>query len=802
MSKKMMLINSTDDESRIAIVDNNILQEMLIEHRSREQLKGNIYKAVAVQIQTSLQAAFVDFGLEKHGFLPKNEINPALYSNKNSSQRNSIQSRLRVGQPVMVQVTREAVDNKGAALTTNVSLPGRFMVLMPHSDKGGVSRKIEDATERDRLKGFLSGIQSEEHAVIIRTAGVGRSLIELKKDYTNLKRKWESIKNNYDAAQKASLIHEEDDVVIRTLRDYYSEDIEEIWVDNPEVFQKALEFMKDVAPRRQNDLRLFVDERSLFATYKIEKQVEQLTLRSVPLKSGGSIVIDQTEALVAIDVNSGRSNQEKSNDSTAQRTNLEAAEEILRQLRLRNLGGLIVIDFIDMEMDSARKKVEDLLHAGKSGDKAKLSFSEISKFGLMEMSRQRLSVGISRTVESTCPTCDGKGSIPTQLAATNLIIRCVREIAAKGNVLRIEVVLPLDLANYLHNKRRESIMDLELEFGIKVYLTADPNLVIFDESQIKTFFKSKKSQVTMVNPTLPHKPKQQEKEKQKGRKKEPSANIQEKEPTPTSAETTKTEPTPKVATKEGKSELKTSTKETRKKTDLPRYETSVDQDKYEEPVDQVLATGCLFKDVEKIEEEKLDEITKAFRNRLKGKINNEAPLRIGGKYLWRQKEDIAEKKEQKEKKQFKGQSKTETDSKTSKPKEKTASSPTKKETKSVAKKTGKSTAKKSTKPATKKSSSTGTAQPTTSKKRATKAAPEKETAKVTTKKNTTETTAREKTANKAVTKKKVSRENAAKKQQKTKSGEKDTAKKTAGTTKKSQARRANSKTKKVDKKEK
>ncbi|MCP4295079.1 MAG: Rne/Rng family ribonuclease, partial [Proteobacteria bacterium] len=419
--------------------------------------------------------------------------------------------------PVMVQVTREAVDNKGAALTTNISLPGRFMVLMPHSDKGGVSRKIEDGAERDRLKAFLSGIQSEEHAVIIRTAGVGRSLIELKKDYTILKRTWENIKDTFDETDKPGLVHEEDDVVIRTLRDYYSEDIEEIWVDNPETFQKSLEFMKDVAPRRQNDLKLFVDERSLFATYHIEKQVEQLTSRSVALKSGGSIVIDQTEALVAIDVNSGRSNQERNNDDTAQRTNLEAAEEVLRQLRLRNLGGLIVIDFIDMETDKARKKVENVLHEGKPRDKAKLSFSEISKFGLIEMSRQRLSVGISRTVESACPTCDGKGTIPTQMAATNLIIRCIREIAAKGNVLRVEAELPLELANHLHNIRRDSIMDLELEFGITIHLVANPTQIVFDESNIKTIFKRRKSTVKMDSFPEPIK---QEKGKKKGQKKE------------------------------------------------------------------------------------------------------------------------------------------------------------------------------------------------------------------------------------------------------------------------------------------
>ena len=447
MTKKIMLINESDDESRVAIVEDNLLQEMLIEHRTKEQIKNNIYKGKVVQIQTSLQAAFVDFGNKKHGFLPNSEINVSMLSRRNVGAYAPIQKKLKEGQAILVQVTKEAVDQKGAALTMNIMLPGRFMVLMPNSNKGGVSKKIDSAEERERLKSFLSGIDSEKHAVIIRTAGQDRNLIELKKDYTVLKKTWEDVERNFDSLDGPGLVLDEPDVISRTLRDYYTEELTEVWVDHPETFQKVLQFLKQTSPRKQKDLKLFVGDRSLFSTYKIERQVEQLTSRNVKLKSGGSIVIDQTEALVAIDVNSGKSNQEDDLDATALRTNMEAAKEIARQLRLRNLGGLIVIDFIDMENEPANRKVEEELKSAMERDKAQRKFNPISQFGLLELSRQRLNVGISNIVESDCPTCHGKGKIPSRLASTNLILRSIRETAAKGNLIKIEGDLPLELAN-------------------------------------------------------------------------------------------------------------------------------------------------------------------------------------------------------------------------------------------------------------------------------------------------------------------------------------------------------------------
>ncbi len=631
MSKKIILINETDDESRIAIVIDNVLQEMLIEHIVSEQTKNNIYKAVVVQIQPSLQAAFVDYGEKKHGFLPNNEINLNLSSNKKFHRSDSINQKLKIGQELMVQVTREPADHKGAALTSNITLPGRFMVLMPNTKKGGISKKIDDVKERERLKNFLTGIESEEHSVIIRTAGIGRSLAELKKDYTALKKIWEDLQKSFKNQKKAELILEEADMVTRTLRDYYTEDVEEIWVDNPETFQKALHFLKEVAPRRQKDLKLFVGDRSLFATYNIERQVEQLTSNQVKLKSGGSIVIDQTEALVAIDVNSGKSNQDGNVDSMALRTNLEAADEVARQLRLRNLGGLIVVDFIDMENESYRKQVEEKLENAMRMDKAQTRFNPISQFGLLEMSRERLTVGISSTVESTCPICNGKGKIPSLLASTNLIIRSIREIAAKGNITGIDGELPLALVNNLLNERRQSISDLELEFGISIILRGNPDLLVFNEQLLKPIYDKKQS----YKPPGKKDVSKPEQSRKKGRKQGKDATTQ------------------KVDKKTDRKEIKNdSIKKHKKHQDIESVESQELSVKKDKPVsankskdtddkldgitnNSTIHPSALFTDIRELDQNEMDEITVSFENRLKGKIDNQIPQRIDEKYLWK-----------------------------------------------------------------------------------------------------------------------------------------------------------------------
>jgi len=640
-----MLINETDDEIRVAIAVDNILQEMLIEHRTCEQTKNNIYKGTIVQIQPSLQAAFVDFGSKKHGFLPSSEINPVLFTKKSQKPNSSIQQKIKKSQPVLVQVTREAVDHKGAALTTNISIPGRFMVLMPDSNKSGISKRIEDVEERDRLKSFLSGIDEEKHAVIIRTAGLGRELIELKKDYTALKKTWEEIQKSFHNTNKPGLILEEADVVTRTLRDYYTEEIDEIWVDNPETFQKVLTFLKQVAPRRQKDLKLFVGDRSLFSSYKIERQVEQLTSREVRLPSGGSIVIDQTEALVAIDVNSGKSNQEGDIDATALRTNMEAAREVARQLKLRNLGGLIVIDFIDLEADASRKKVEEELKSAMSRDKAQRKYNPISQFGLLELSRQRLSVGISRTVESVCPTCGGKGRIPTLLASINLIIRSIREMAAKGNLLELEGELPLELANLLLNERRQSITDLELEFGISILLRGNPELTIFNVNQLKPLLEKKKSSNQETQQAKKEGPKQEspkkksrQKEKEQSPKKtedviDETENVELIKPVETVKEQTDQQ-SPESSDEKKVVEKKRSLDKDSKKKDKPSNKRN--RKKPAKEAETSIHPSCLFTDIQELDTEELTEISNAFENRLKGKAENQAPPVIDSKYLWRE----------------------------------------------------------------------------------------------------------------------------------------------------------------------
>ena len=645
MLNKIMLINVSDEESRIAIVEDNVLEEMLIEHQSKEQLKGNIYRSVVDQVQSSVQAAFVDFGVKKHGFLPLSELNYDLIPQQ-GGRRGSIQSRLRPGQSLMVQVTKEAVDHKGASLTTNISLPGRFMVFMPYGSKSGVSKKIEDIEERERLKGFLSGIQSEDSAIIIRTAGYGRSLQELKKDYSEVKKTWEDIQNKYDNARKTELIQEEDDVVSRTLRDYFTEDISEVWVDNPDAYQKALAFLKKSMPRKQKSLKLFVDERSLFSTYHIEKQVEQLTNREVPLRSGGSIVIERTEALVAIDVNSGRSRQESNIDDTAVRTNMEAAEEVGRQLRLRNLGGLIVIDFIDMESGSSRKKVEEKLIECMARDKAQLKFGNISTFGLMEISRQRLAMGISSVVENSCPVCNGKGRIPSLQAATNLILRTIREMAVKGQLSRAEGYLPLDLANYLLNERRQLITDLELEFGIQVSLKVDPQLFVFEPKNIKAYYLDKGFEMTDADSSYKERPRVEPEKKHSRRKEAPKSNK------PDDRERKQEDREVKSEVRERKQEDKERKPSERDRKQGEKNIASkmavAPQDKKNRPPkkpyvaqqDATIHPGCLFQNVKELPVEQLEEISSSFENRVKGIGEEKDSIQIDPKYLWFKTKDV------------------------------------------------------------------------------------------------------------------------------------------------------------------
>ncbi|MGA1824446.1 MAG: Rne/Rng family ribonuclease, partial [bacterium] len=476
MQEKKILISVDGEESRIALIDDGELENLHIELIQKGRIVGNIYKGVVTNIQSAFQAAFVDYGAERKGFLSISDVNLTLYKpslSRPSHGKPPIQTVLKHGQSLMVQVVKEQIGHKGAALTTNISLPGRFLVFMPNSDKGGISKKIENEEQRNRLKDLLKGLENENAAIIVRTAGIDRSLAELKKDYRTLLSRWRKIQVQFKRMSHPGMIYEEQNMVVRTLRDYFTHDIQEVLVNDANAFQQALELFKEVMPRQQKKLRLFVGDQPLFSAYGIEKQIEQLSDNKVPLKSGGSIIIDTTEALVAIDVNSGASKQENKIEETALRTNLEAATEIARQLRLRNLGGLIVIDFIDMDLQRNRKKVVQTLEESLSSDKAKCIVDTISQFGLLEMSRQRIGSELSYKIETVCPTCQGKGSIPSVITSANIILRRIRELAAKGNLMQVSAELPLDLANYLLNEKRDCLRELEQEFDITIQLTAN-----------------------------------------------------------------------------------------------------------------------------------------------------------------------------------------------------------------------------------------------------------------------------------------------------------------------------------------
>lgn len=491
---KRMLINVDGDETRIAIVTGDTLDNLYIEQNSDDRIVGNIYHGVVVKVQTSFQAAFIDYGADRHGFLSLSDLNLNLFKNSNGKRgKVSIDKLLKPGQSVLVQVTRNELGHKGASLTTNISLPGRFLVFMPNSDKGGVSKKIEDAETRTRLKHLLEGLCGEKDSAIIRTVGVNRSPSELKRDFMVLRRKWNQIQETYDNSSGGQLIYEEEDAVVRTLRDYFNDDISEVLIDHAESFQRSREFFRANIPNKQKRLQFYLGDRSLFPAYGIEEQIEQLSSNHVPLPSGGSIVIDPTEALVAIDVNSGRFNQGSSIEETALKTNLEAAEAVARQLRLRNLGGLIVIDFIDMfvekHKDTIIKKLEECLQS----DKAKWTLGQISQFGLLEMSRQRIANALSQETKTVCPTCGGVGMVQSISSLANAVLREIRELAATENLSEISGKIPVELSNFLFNKKRQQLEELELEFGIRIFLLADPTIegAQLPKFEIKTRQKSR-----------------------------------------------------------------------------------------------------------------------------------------------------------------------------------------------------------------------------------------------------------------------------------------------------------------------
>jgi ribonuclease E len=475
-----MLVNAVQEEElRVALVDGQKLYDLSIEIPSREQKKSNIYKGRITRVEPSLEAAFVEYGAQRHGFLPLKEVSKEYFRAQPANQgRLNIKDLLQEGQELIVQVEKEERGNKGAALTTFISLAGRFLVLMPNNPRaGGVSRRIE-GEDRDQMREAMNGLQIPEGmGAIVRTAGVGRSTEELQWDLNNLKTAWDAIVAANDGRPAPFLIFQESDAVTRGLRDYFSDDVGECLIDQPEAFQKAQEYMQRfMPPDAQRKLKLYQDPVPLFTRYQIESQIESAYSHKVTLPSGGSLVIDHTEALVSIDINSARSTRGGDIEATARNTNLEAAEEIARQLRLRDIGGLIVIDFIDMESQANQRAVEDMLRDAVKMDRARIQLGRLSRFGLLELSRQRLRPALSETTHINCPRCGGMGTIRGVESMSLALLRLIGEEARKERTGRVIAQVPVDVATYLMNEKRDWLNQIEARDKVSLVIVPNPHM--------------------------------------------------------------------------------------------------------------------------------------------------------------------------------------------------------------------------------------------------------------------------------------------------------------------------------------
>lgn len=467
-----MLINAEEpEEYRLAIVSGKKLEEFYVETTTRENTRGNIYKGVVVNIQPSLQAAFVDFGTDKNGFLQLPEIHSEYYQHEppEEGKRVRIQDALRPGQELMVQVVKEATPTKGAFLTTYVSLPGRYLVLMPGSKHGGISRQIEDEPQRQRLRQIISELSVPDGIhLIVRTAGENRTKRDLSRDFRYLLRLWKNIKATAQETKAPTLLYQERDLTIRAIRDYFTANIKKIRVDNKEVYKRVKDFMAVVSPRHRWLVKLYKEKRPIFAEYELENQIETIYSNRVRLKSGGFLVIDTTEALVAVDVNSGRSSREKKLWETAFKTNMEAAVEVPRQLRLRDLGGLVVIDFIDMKDRKHIRQVEIALREEFKKDRAKTEMGRISKFGLMEVSRQRLRPSVQSSSYVSCLRCSGTGVVRSTEATALTYLRKIWLELSRGKANQVHGYFAKEVADYLLNKKRAELLKLENQYAANI----------------------------------------------------------------------------------------------------------------------------------------------------------------------------------------------------------------------------------------------------------------------------------------------------------------------------------------------
>ncbi len=482
--KKVMLINAQHpEECRAVILNNNIIDNYIVEHSSREQIKGNVYLGIINRIEPSIEAAFIDFGYKKFGFLPFKDVLKESYVHTGEKKAKiRIQDVLMRGQKILVQVTKESRDAKGPTLNNVLSIPGRFLVLM-HGQGNAVSRKIEDEAERKKLKDIVADFNLPENlGLIIRTAGVGRNKIELQKDLQMLLKVWKKIQSAMldDSAPAPYLIYQEPDLVVRTFRDHYSSDTSQIIIDNSDAYKSLKDFARLVMPRNRNLVTLYKETRPLFSEYKVEEQIESIYERNVPLPSGGSIVIDIGEAMASIDVNSGKTKGGLDIEETAVTTNLEAAKEIARQLRLRDLGGLVVIDFIDMYQKKNKAAVEKELKLACKTDKARINLSRISKFGLLEMSRQRISPPVNDGIFDECSLCNGSGHVRSINSIVLLVFRKVQELIAKGKVKVITMEISSEIVTHLLNSKMDAIADLKEKYQIDIKFRSKPGLVFED----------------------------------------------------------------------------------------------------------------------------------------------------------------------------------------------------------------------------------------------------------------------------------------------------------------------------------
>ncbi len=486
---KKMLINAVDPgESRIAVLEEGLVEELYLERQSSSQIVGNIYKGRVVNVEPAIDAAFIDFGGLRNGFLHASDTLPSLREGNSAKRKDGprrIDDLLRKGQEILVQVTRIGIGNKGPALTTYLSIPGRYLVLMPDVHKLGVSKKIQDEGQRQRLRQILSELQPpDDLGFIVRTAGTDQTKRDIERDMRYLMKLWDVVVKRAKKVKAPATLYQESDLVIRTIRDIFTQDVGEIIVDSPSVYDRVREFMRQIMPRSVDRVKRYDGSEPLFHRFHVEDEIQRITAREVLLPRGGSIVIDETEALVAIDVNSGKFTEESSAENTAFQTNWEAAREIGRQIRLRDLGGLIVADFIDMREGRHQREVERVMGEELRRDRARTKMLRLSRFGLLQITRQRMRSNLNLSTYQKCPLCNGMGRVKSLESTTLEVMREVQAIVSRSNLEEIVIVTHPEVADYLLNRQRRKLADIESDSSVRIYVRPDSDMA-FEETDIQ-----------------------------------------------------------------------------------------------------------------------------------------------------------------------------------------------------------------------------------------------------------------------------------------------------------------------------